>query len=90
MAATPGGSAVTRALVADDDRTAATLLRRTLERWDLEVVVAQDGFEAWHAVQAHPDIGWRCSTGACPASTGWSCADGFAATPRASTCTSCC
>lgn len=57
MAATPGGSGVTRALVADDDRTASTLLRRTLERWDLEVVVAHDGFEAWNAVQAYPDIG---------------------------------
>jgi sigma-B regulation protein RsbU (phosphoserine phosphatase) len=46
-----------RALVADDDRTTAALLRHTLERWGLEVVVAHDGTEAWAAVQSDPEIG---------------------------------
>lgn len=46
-----------RALVADDDRTTALMLRSTLERWGLEVVVTHDGAEAWAAIQRDPDIG---------------------------------
>jgi DNA-binding response OmpR family regulator len=46
-----------RALVADDDRTTAVMLRHTLERWGLEVVVTHDGAEAWAAIQRDPDIG---------------------------------
>jgi phosphoserine phosphatase RsbU/P len=46
-----------RALVADDDRTTAALLRHTLERWGLEVVVAHDGTEAWAAIERDPEIG---------------------------------
>jgi phosphoserine phosphatase RsbU/P len=46
-----------RALVADDDRTTAALLRHTLERWGLEVVVAHDGAEAWAAIERDPEIG---------------------------------
>jgi DNA-binding response OmpR family regulator len=46
-----------RALVADDDRTTAALLRHTLERQGLEVVVVHDGAEAWAAIQRDPDIG---------------------------------
>lgn len=45
-----------RALVADDDRGAAALLRHSLERWGLDVTVAHDGTEAWAAVQADPGI----------------------------------
>jgi len=46
-----------RALVADDDLATAALLRRTLERWELEVIVAHDGLEALKAVQEDPSIG---------------------------------
>ena len=46
-----------RALVADDDRTTAALLRHTLERQGLEVVVVHDGAEAWEAIQRDPGIG---------------------------------
>jgi DNA-binding response OmpR family regulator len=46
-----------RALVADDDRATAALLRHTLERWGLEVVVAHDGAEAWAAIERDPEIG---------------------------------
>ena len=46
-----------RALVADDDLATAALLRRTLERWGLDVIVAHDGLEALKAVQQDPGIG---------------------------------
>ena len=46
-----------RALVADDDRATVALLRHTLERWDLEVVLAHDGAEAWAAIERDPGIG---------------------------------
>ena len=36
-----------RALVADDDRVNTTLVARALEKWGLQVVVAEDGREAW-------------------------------------------
>jgi sigma-B regulation protein RsbU (phosphoserine phosphatase) len=45
-----------RALVADDDRTTVALLRGTLQRWDLDVVVAYDGAQAWDLLQREPDI----------------------------------
>ncbi|MEO6235795.1 MAG: response regulator transcription factor [Vicinamibacterales bacterium] len=40
-----------RALVADDDRATTALLRGTLQGWGLDVVVADDGDEAWQAIQ---------------------------------------
>ena len=46
-----------RALVADDDVATVALLRRTLERWGLDVIVAHDGIEALKAVQEDPGIG---------------------------------
>ena len=46
-----------RALVADDDLATAVLLKRTLERWGLDVIVAHDGLEALKAVQEDPGIG---------------------------------
>jgi phosphoserine phosphatase RsbU/P len=46
-----------RTLVADDDRTTAALLRHTLERQGLEVIVVHDGAEAWAAIQRDPGIG---------------------------------
>lgn len=46
-----------RALVADDDRATAALLRSTLQGWDLEVVVVHDGADAWKAVQEDAGIG---------------------------------
>lgn len=48
---------MTRALVADDDRATAALLRGTLQTWGLDVVVAHDGDEAWDAVRRDPGIG---------------------------------
>jgi phosphoserine phosphatase RsbU/P len=45
-----------RALVADDDRIGATILSAALERWGLEVVLAQDGNEAWRIAQSEKDI----------------------------------
>jgi sigma-B regulation protein RsbU (phosphoserine phosphatase) len=41
-----------RALVADDDRIATTLLSRALARWDFEVVLAHDGESAWSLIQS--------------------------------------
>jgi sigma-B regulation protein RsbU (phosphoserine phosphatase) len=40
-----------RVLVADDEPTSATILSRSLQRWNLEVVVAHDGEEAWRLIQ---------------------------------------
>jgi phosphoserine phosphatase RsbU/P len=40
-----------RVLVADDEPMGALMLSRSLERWGLEVVVAQDGEEAWRIIQ---------------------------------------
>jgi CheY-like chemotaxis protein len=40
-----------RVLVADDDRTAVTILSGLLERWQLEVSVATDGLIAWEQLQ---------------------------------------
>jgi DNA-binding response OmpR family regulator len=46
-----------RALVADDDRATALILKRTLEKWEIEVLVAHTGGEAWTILQANPGIG---------------------------------
>ena len=39
-----------RVLIADDDRTATTILSRALGQWDLEVTVVDDGAKAWQAI----------------------------------------
>ncbi len=44
------------ALVADDDNLTRTILKRTLERWGLEVTVAMDGGDAWRILQETPAI----------------------------------
>jgi phosphoserine phosphatase RsbU/P len=40
-----------RVLVADDEPMGALMLSRSLERWGLEVVVTNDGEEAWRMIQ---------------------------------------
>jgi PleD family two-component response regulator len=40
-----------RALVADDDRVAAEMLKRALVRWEFEVTVVADGAAAWRHLQ---------------------------------------
>ena len=44
------------ALIADDDRVTAVILKQTLQRWGLEVTVARDGGEAWTLLQQTPGI----------------------------------
>ena len=44
----------TRVLIADDDRVTAAILGKTLRRWGLEVVEANNGLDAWDLLQA-PD-----------------------------------
>jgi DNA-binding response OmpR family regulator len=39
-----------RAVVADDDRSTALMLSRTLEKWDFDVTVAHDGSSALDAI----------------------------------------
>jgi sigma-B regulation protein RsbU (phosphoserine phosphatase) len=39
-----------RVLVADDDRTATTILARTLTSWSLDVTVVDDGEKAWTVI----------------------------------------
>jgi sigma-B regulation protein RsbU (phosphoserine phosphatase) len=39
-----------RILIADDERVSTMMLGRTLEQWGFEVVVAQDGVEAWERI----------------------------------------
>ena len=39
-----------RILIADDERVSTLMLGRTLEQWGFEVVVAQDGVEAWERI----------------------------------------
>ena len=39
-----------RILIADDERVSNMMLGRTLEQWGFEVVVAQDGVEAWERI----------------------------------------
>jgi phosphoserine phosphatase RsbU/P len=46
-----------RALIADDDRMSAIVLARTLAHWNLDVVVASDGAQAWHLLQQDSTIG---------------------------------
>jgi DNA-binding response OmpR family regulator len=41
-----------KALIADDDRVAAEIMSRTLQRWDFEVTVAYDGADAWNRLKA--------------------------------------
>jgi len=41
-----------RALIADDDRTTAVILSRTLAGWDIESVVTHDGAAAWDLLRA--------------------------------------
>jgi DNA-binding response OmpR family regulator len=43
-----------RALVADDDRGAAAIVRKTLERCGIDVTVVQDGEAAWTELAADP------------------------------------
>jgi phosphoserine phosphatase RsbU/P len=43
-----------RILIADDDRVAATILRRAAERLGLEPIVAHDGEQAWQILQEPP------------------------------------
>ena len=43
-----------RAVVADDDRSTALMLSRTLEKWDFEVTVAYDGTSALDAIIKGP------------------------------------
>jgi sigma-B regulation protein RsbU (phosphoserine phosphatase) len=43
-----------RALIADDDRITTAILSSTLQRWDIEAVVANDGGAAWE-VLSRPD-----------------------------------
>ncbi|MES1254552.1 MAG: response regulator transcription factor [Acidobacteriota bacterium] len=45
-----------RALIADDDRLTAMILKSTLERWGLETVVVADGTAAWETLQSDPKI----------------------------------
>jgi CheY-like chemotaxis protein len=44
------GTLPMRVLIADDERTSTMVLRRTLEQWAFEVVVAHDGLEAWASI----------------------------------------
>jgi sigma-B regulation protein RsbU (phosphoserine phosphatase) len=46
-----------RALVADDDRLASTILARALAQWGLAVAIASDGDEAWARLQEDPGLG---------------------------------
>ena len=46
-----------RALIADDDRATGLVLKRTLEKWGLDVLVAGNGADAWSLLQTNPDIG---------------------------------
>ncbi len=39
-----------RILIADDDRMSTLMLRRTLEQWGYEVLVAHNGAEAWDRI----------------------------------------
>ena len=43
-----------RALVADDDRVAATAISQALIAWGFDVVIAHDGHSAWEHITAEP------------------------------------
>jgi phosphoserine phosphatase RsbU/P len=45
-----------RVLIADDDRVMTSILQRTLQGWDLDVIVARDGADAWSCIQRDPQI----------------------------------
>jgi len=45
-----------RVLVADDDYATAEIIRRSLYRWGLDVLVAHDGTATWDLVQRDPQI----------------------------------
>jgi DNA-binding response OmpR family regulator len=42
-----------RALIADDDRTTAVILSRTLATWGIESVVTHDGAAAWNLLRSN-------------------------------------
>lgn len=42
-----------RALIADDDPIATTILSRAMARWQFDITVAADGEAAWTAIQTH-------------------------------------
>jgi DNA-binding response OmpR family regulator len=44
------GDALTRVLVAEDDPTPREVLERMLVRWGYEVILAEDGREAWERI----------------------------------------
>ena len=46
-----------KALIADDDRATRLILQRTLEKWGVESVVAENGADAWTILEADPEIG---------------------------------
>ena len=45
-----------RVLIADDDCVATAILKRTLEGWGQEVVVANDGSQAWASLERDREI----------------------------------
>jgi DNA-binding response OmpR family regulator len=45
------------ALIAEDERTTARILARTLEGWGLTVTTVHDGAEAWDAIESDASIG---------------------------------
>ena len=45
-----------RALVADDDRGTATMLKGMVEKWGIDVCMVHDGAAAWAALQQDPTI----------------------------------
>jgi phosphoserine phosphatase RsbU/P len=47
---------VIRALVADDSRAAAFMVKRALERWGVDAVIAADGVEAWASLDRDRSI----------------------------------
>src|SRR5437667_8292090 len=42
-----------RALIADDDRITTEILSRTLQRWNLECAIVNDGDAAWACICGH-------------------------------------
>jgi CheY-like chemotaxis protein len=54
-----------RILIAEDDPIAREILIATLSQWDHELIVCNDGAEAWQALQ-HPDAPKLFSRGGRP------------------------
>ena len=46
-----------KALIADDDRVTRLILQRTLDKWGVESVVAEDGADAWNILERDSTIG---------------------------------